>query len=188
MIGLILALIGLYVAVKQIKQTINAAIASADTARNMWQQQLGRRLVDLKETYDQIEKCAYTDNRLEMRRLLNEWLRLASEVHAIIERVIFPGLTAGTDFMSDLGLNRNGKTSVESIAPQFAQFAAILNGSISAARTASSQLEIARRNRTLVNLTRTCREKISEVIVESARFQFELNAQMVLERAHGYGT
>jgi hypothetical protein len=188
LVGLILALYGLYIAVKQIKQTISAAIASANTARNMWQQQLGSRLIDLKKIRNRIENCAPTGNREEMRALLNEWMELASEVYGIIESVTFPVQNAGADLRSDLGLDDNDGTLTQSATPLYTQLATKLNGSMSATRTALSQVETARRNRILANLTRTCREKISEVIVESARFQVGLNAQMVFERAHSYGT
>jgi hypothetical protein len=188
LVGLIFALIGLYVAVKQIKKTISAAIASTNTARNIWHQQLSRRLGDLKESCERIDKCAHGDNREEMCSLLSEWMQLASEAYGMVERFIFPRPSAGTDFRSDLGLNENDNPSERPMAPSYGQLATKLNGSISATKTALSQVETARRSRALTNLTRSCREMISDVVVESARFQVGLSTQMTIERTFDRGT
>jgi hypothetical protein len=177
LIGLALALIGLYIAYKQIKNAITTAIASSNTAHGMWQLQLGRCLVNLKEVSGSIDRCVRTNNRDEMNQLLHNWMEIANEAYGLIERFVSPNSSAGTDFRSDLGLNRNDRTSISSDMSSYEELAAKLNGSISAARVARSQVETTRRR--LAGVTQTCRDKISEIIVDSARFQVVLGAQMI---------
>jgi hypothetical protein len=179
--GLILGFLGVYIAIRQINKTLGATAAAASTARGMWQHQLSSRLSKLTEVRDRIEKCARTDDREEMRRLLDEWVLVAKEAQGIIAQFDAPQRASSTDYMSELGLAKD--SSAAESGSQYATMASALTGAASAARNALRVIDrSSASNKALLDLTRVCRNKISDVVDESAGFQMWLSTLIVTGR------
>jgi hypothetical protein len=169
-IGLILALIGLAIARRQIRKAIDAAEASLRTARLMAQQQMRLRLANLADIRSRIEQCARAGDNDEMLRLLDDWARLASEVCGYVERFESTSGMEDNDIMAQLGL------AGEPTSP-LARLQEALVGSISSAKQARPGLENARLSRPPKALTTKCRELIWEAVLEADRFQGQLQLQ-----------
>ena|SRR5580658_108183 len=90
LVGLILALAGLYVALKQIQRTLDATRASAVTAVRMSRQQLNLLLANLTGTQAHIEQAVESGDITQILVLLDSWMRLASEVTGFMEQFELP--------------------------------------------------------------------------------------------------
>jgi hypothetical protein len=177
LVGLILALAGLYVALKQIQRTLDATRASAVTAVRMSRQQLNLLLANLTGTQAHIEQAVESGDITQILVLLDSWMRLASEVTGFMEQFELPIAQVGTAaIMSQLGLEH--KTNGASADSQYVRLQVMLVGSISSAKQTRPSIERARSGARLRAITSAWRDSVREVVLESAQFQGQMQSYL----------
>lgn len=172
LIGLIFALIGLYVAIKQIAKTLNATKASVITAVEMSRQQLGILLGRLTETQSRIEQSVQLGNRDELLTLIDAWMRMASELTGFIEQFELPIAKQGTDeIMSQLGLMKGSSIRRD----PYQRLQTVLVGSISSAKITRHNIEQMQSKVKLATPTIAWRSSVRDVVLEGAQFQGQMS-------------
>jgi hypothetical protein len=173
LIGLLLALAGLYVAIKQIQKTLNATKASVVTAVEVSRRQLISLLDRLTDTRTRIEQSAQSGNRAEMLSLLDTWMLLASELRGFIEQFELPVARSGTEnIRSNLGLD---KISDSKHDDSYNRLQTVLVGSISSAKRARPGVERIQDGADLATRTVAWRNSVMRVVNEAAQFRGQMN-------------
>jgi hypothetical protein len=174
-VGFVLGAVGLVVAFRQIRKTLRAAQAAAGATDYMWHQQLIFRLDSLAEISIRLDQCADEDNRREMKYLLGQWLRVASEVQGLIEEFEDSSAQSVNDIRAELALP--GYTAART-APFYIELQTSLVKAINLAADLRQQIEKLKRSTSLSEATATCRSAIRDVTTKATKVQSKLRIKM----------